>query len=110
MKRQHANKILTANDNLGIALSTFVIYALHDSGIDQRRQQLHWEGVIAERLPLVYGTNLSTAFTTDAKSPLVAIAIARKGLKRCRLVATYLPQTHLQWHANSIYSVTPFSS
>jgi len=50
MKRQHANKILTANDNLGIALSTFVIYALHDSGIDQRRQQLQWEGVIAERL------------------------------------------------------------
>jgi hypothetical protein len=50
MKRQHANKILTANDNLGIALSTFVIYALHDSGIDQRRQQLQWEGVIAERI------------------------------------------------------------
>ncbi|WP_415768390.1 hypothetical protein [Pseudomonas sp. LB3P38] len=59
MKRQHANKILTANDNLGIALSTFVIYALHDSGIDQRRQQLQWEGVIAERLP-IFGKNDAT--------------------------------------------------
>jgi len=47
MKRQHANKILTANDNLGIALSAFVIYALHDSGIDQRLVA-NWEGVIAE--------------------------------------------------------------
>lgn len=52
MERRHANKILTANDKLGTALSTFEMYAQHDSGSDQRRQQWRWEGVIAERLHL----------------------------------------------------------